>query len=715
MDNLKSFVLIILSLFTLGNFLIGWQEQIEAEGVKIIARYYEKTEERVFARGNVEIHYQNLTLLADNIEYIIETKDVRAWGNVTILLPDEVVSSEEVTLNLNSSEGELKKAFGVIQPSIFYQAESITRKNEDVYTFERAKITSCTQPVPRWQFSCSRANFKKDDYMEMYSAVFRIKKIPIFYLPYMRYPLDEERSTGFLTPQAGYSGQKGIFYSQSFYWALKRNMDATFNLDYFLDRGLGGGFEYRYLFSEGTGGRVNLYYFNFNNRAPLGSPDNAYIIRAKHRQSLPLNFNFVADVDYQSSYDFLREFDNNFRRAVVSNRRSQVYLSRAWSYFNFNMRVSRFETYYKQIDNSVIRMNMPQLGFSSSKMKIFSPLYFSFNSSFDSWEYGWESQYESGKQKKSKSLAFSPTLTIPFTAIPWMTLNSSFSTNFNYYFNSYAPGTNTVVDEPIMSHNYSVRLDFVGPVFSKIFFDKQNTPQLKHVIEPTFTYTYESPVDVSDRIIAQQFFYINHYARYGLVNRLLINKNGMPREICTLGLSQTYYFDPENSPISQYRVDGKPPQFSDINGYFRFYPASQYSVDFSASFNTYNKNLSRIRLGLNLGNLTDAAFLRVNWYKSRNPYVGEARLSRHQIGIFGGIKIPRLSLEAQADLDFNIMEKQMLYSAFVLVYHYQCLDFKGELKIFYFREKPEAQFRFSFGLGNIGKSTDVLGGLGFGN
>jgi LPS-assembly protein len=524
--------------------------------------------------------------------------------------------------------------------------------------------------------------------MEMYNAVFRIKKIPLFYLPYLRYPLGEERSTGFLMPQGGYSGQKGVFYSQSFYWAMRRNMDATFNLDYFLDRGLGGGFEYRYLFSEGVGGQINLYYFDFNNRAPLGSPDNAYIIRVKHNQSLPLNFNIVADVDYQSSYDFLREFDNNFRRAVVSNRRSQVYLSRAWSYFNFNMRVSRFETYYKQTDDSVVRMNLPQIGFSSSKMKIVSPLYFSFNSSFNSWEYGWESQYESGRQRKSKSLALSPTLTVPFTAIPWMTLNSSFSTNFNYYFFSYAPGTNTVVDEPIMSHNYAVRLDFNGPVISKIFFDKQHTPKLKHVIEPTFTYMYESPVDVSDRIVAQQFFYINHYARYGL---------------------------PENSPISRYIIDGEPPQFSDINGYFRFYPARNYSLDFSASFNTYNTNLSRIRLGLSLGNLTDSSFLRINWYKSKNPYVGEARLARHQIGIYGGIKIPRLSLEAQADLDFNILEKQMLYSAFVLVYHYQCLDFKGELKIFYFRDKPETQFRFSFGLGNIGKSTDFLGGFGFEN
>ena len=77
------------------------------------------------------------------------------------------------------------------------------------------------------------------------------------------------------------------------------------------------------------------------------------------------------------------------------------------------------------------------------------------------------------------------------------------------------------------------------------------------------------------------------------------------------------------------------------------------------------------------------------------------------------MKIPRLSLEVQAEIDYNIQEREMLYSAFFLIYHYQCFDFKTECKIFYFREKPEVQFRISFGLGNIGKTTDFLGGLGF--
>lgn len=694
-------------------FLWGQKTQFSSENITVIARYWEKDGNLISATGNVEVHYQEIILHADGAEVDVETKDVYAWGNVVIISPDENVRCEEIRFNLDSTQGELKVVYGMIQPTIFFRAQSIERKNQDLYGFKKASITTCAQPVPRWKFSCSRANFKKDDYMEMWNAVFRIKKIPVFYLPYLRYPLDRDRATGFLMPQAGFSGQKGTYLSQGFFWAIKRNMDATFNFDYFRDRGIGGGLEYRYLFSEGTGGLLNLYYFQFNDRAPVESPENAYIVRFKHNQTLLDNFNIVADVDYQSSYDFLREFDNDFRRAVVSNRRSQIYVSRAWSYYNFNMRVSRFETYYAQSNDSIVRKNTPQIGFTSTKMKIVSPIYFSFTSVFDNWEYGWESEYEKDKQRQSQSLAFSPAITVPFTSIPWLTLNSSLSSNLTYYFNSYAPGTKTVVNDPILGLNYSINLELSGPYVSKIFYGAQNEPKLKHVIEPTFVYRYDSPVSVSDRIIAQRFFYINHYARYGLVNHFLIKQNDMPREICTLGLYQTYYFDPENSPLGNQVVNGGPPQFSDLNGYFRFYPSARYSLDFSASYNPYYKTFSALRLGANMGNIADPLFLKVNWYKSVSPYVEFSRMRRHQIGFFGGAKIPKLSLEAQFDLDFNIIERQMLYAGVALVYHYQCVDFKGELKIFYFRDKPETQFRFSFELGNIGRTSDSLGGFGF--
>jgi lipopolysaccharide assembly outer membrane protein LptD (OstA) len=688
------------------------------------AHYKEKVEERIYATGNVEITYKNLKLFADTVELNTETKDVVAEGNVIIQMPQEVISAEKISFNLDSREGILEKAHGMAKPYVFYEAESIERKEDSVYQFKKTRITSCTQAVPRWWFSGSKANFKKNDYIEMWNAVLRIKNIPVFYFPYIKFPVGDEKATGLLTPQMGYSGRKGLTYSQGFYWDIRRNMDATLNFDYYSFRGFGGGLEYRYMFPRGTGGKLNLYYFNFK---PLPEEEgaveteeeeflnSAYILRFKHNQPLPFDFKLVADVDYQSAFDFLREFDNNVQRALIANRSSQVYISRAWSYFNANVRLGRFETYYRLLDRTLIRKSFPEIGFSSSKINIIGPVHFSFSSSFKHWEFGFQDAYEKGNQKKGDNLSLRPAITIPFTAIPWMTLNPFFSSNFVYYFQSYAPGRRTVVDDPLLQKNFTFSSEFIGPVFNKIFFNKKNEPVLKHIIEPSVSYRYESPVAISDRIItATGYFFRYHYLKYGLTNRILVKKNDMAREVFALGVNQTYYLEAEESPLQRYLFEGEIPAFSDINGYLRFYPSNKYSFDFSTRFNPYYKSFSSLNVGANLGKPDDDLFLRVNWYKSSDPYRPKyIYANRHQLGVFGGVKIPWVGLEAKAQVDYNFAEKKMLYSAFKLEYHYQCFDFEADLKMFFFREKPEMQFRITIGLGNIGKTTDFLGGMGF--
>ncbi|MBM3311742.1 MAG: LPS-assembly protein LptD, partial [Candidatus Aminicenantes bacterium] len=278
--------------------------------------------DRYLVSGTVEVRYRSLVLFADRAEVNNKTKDVVAEGNVTLQLPNEVVSAERLAFNLDTALGKIEKALGFLQPTIRYETASIERKTDTLYAFEKPTFTTCTQPTPRWSFTCSRANFKKNDYIEMWNAVVSVKKVPIFYLPYMRYPLDQDRSTGFLTPQIGFSQTKGLILSQDFFWAIARNMDATFSLDAYSTKGLGGGVRLRYVFGDGTAGEAQFYAFRYKKSLRTAGGESlanlpaSTIVRVNHAQVLPLNFNLVAAVDYQNSFDFLKEFDNNFRRAL---------------------------------------------------------------------------------------------------------------------------------------------------------------------------------------------------------------------------------------------------------------------------------------------------------------------------------------------------------------------------------------------------------------
>jgi hypothetical protein len=247
----------------------------------------------------------------------------------------------------------------------------------------------------------------------------------------------------------------------------------------------------------------------------------------------------------------------------------------------------------------------------------------------------------------------------------------------------------------------------------KIFYDGEGQPKLKHILEPTVRFAYDSLISTSDRIITQRFFYRNNYLFYGMTNHFMVKQERGSRDLVTLTLGQRYYFDPETSPLQNYQVEGKIPEYSDVEASLRIYPSNRYYLDFSAGYNPYESEFSRLRLGLNLGSPAEDRFLRINWYKSTDPFREVVAFSRHQINLYGGFKIPGLPLETTAELDYNILEKELLYSALAMVYHYQCIDFKADLRIFYFRDKPEAQFSFSLELGNIGRTNDFLGGLGF--
>ena len=693
-------------------------QEAEAE-LTVFARTQEKTKDRIFLIGNVEIRYKELRLFADRVEIDPKTKDCVATGKVTIQLPDESVTAEEVFINLETKEGKLVQADGMVQPTIFYHAASVDKKTENLYELLGARITSCAQPVPRWRFDASRANFRKDDYVEMWNAVFHIKKIPVFYMPYMRYPVGRDRSTGFLIPRIGWSGQKGFNYEQSFYWAIARNMDATVNLDYYGARGVGGGLNFRYLFRGGTGGEASLYGFTFKRDATGAKQDDAYILRLNHNQPLPLGFSLVADVDIQSSYDFLREFDNNFHRAIVSNRSSQVYLQRSWSYFSLSARVSKFETFFSQLNQMIISKNTPQVSFNMFKVKLFGPLYASFASGYIRQEYGWRQDYLKGKQKKTGSLSFAPTLSAPFTAIPWLTVNTAVTGNFVYYPQTYAPGKTTVVDEPLFTKSASLTAEVIGPVFSKVYRNGQGDPVFKHSIEPYANYRFDSPISESKRIITNYgYFFRYHQIEYGITNRFYVkDANGQPRELVQAGVSETFYLAPEEGPLSLFRVDGKVPRFSEIQGRLRFYPAANYSLDMSAEYNPYYSNLTSLRLGASVGSRASGRFLSLSWFRSAKSWyrdeISQLFGNRHQVGITAGLKIPKLPIDLLADCDYNVKERKLLYLASSLVYHYQCLDFEFSMKVFYFRAKPETQFKFSLGLGNIGKTTDFLGGMEF--
>jgi len=686
--------------------------------VRIVARTQERTGDLVFAAGDVEVHYGRFRLFADRVELRLDTKDVRAEGNVVAHGDGEVIRADSVRFNLRTGLGTIERASGMVPPSVLFEAASVEKRGPGLYHLEGGWLTACTQPNPRWSFSLARADLETDDHVAMWGAVLRIKSVPVLYLPYLRYPL-KERATGFLMPRIGLSGPKGFSFSQSFYWAIAPNVDATIGVDYFSRRGVGAGLEARYLFAGGTGGKVDLYHFRPKRDAGDGATGGSSIVRIEHTQSLPGGFRLAAHIDHQSSYDFLQEFDDDFRRSVTFNRSSQVHLTRSWARFNLSARISRFETYFSELGDAAVSKSLPQVQFNVFKVPVAGPLFFSMSSSFHAWRYGRRSEYEAGTERRSDTLTVQPSLSLPLTPAPWLEVETVVTGKFAAYGQSLDPATGSVTGENLFTSGLAVKIEATGPVLYRIFYDRAGRPRLKNIVEPYVQYLYDSPVSQADRIVTAYGFFRFHQASYGIRSRFLLKTGDRPVEVLSFALGQTFYFSPEDGPLRDFTVDGEPPRFSEIAGTLRFYPRAKFSLDASAGYNPYYGNLASLRVGATAGSKAEGDFISINWYKSRNAWIVGIDpdlapfYNRHQIGLFGGLRLPGLSLDLQADADYNIRERKLLYTGGRVTYHYQCLDLTADVRVYYLRSRPETQFRVSIGLGAIGRSLGLLDGFGF--
>lgn len=685
----------------------------QEEVIKLFARNQEKSGDVVIASGGVELQFRDMVILAEEIQVNTTTYEVIASGHVTLQHPAEIISCDRLIYNLKTHEGKMDNVQSIARPNLFFGANSIIKNSDNLYEMRQAWLTNCTQPVPRWSFSVSKASLKPDDYIAIHNAIVKIKNIPVFYFPYMRYPL-KERATGFLFPKIGFTKIKGFSISESFYWAISSNMDATITADLYTNQGIGGGSEFRYIFSNDTKGTISLYYFRFFKKSNIEDmPKKAHLIRWEHQQLLPGGFRLDGEIDYSSSFDFLREFEGNFSYGTSGNRSHSISLSKSWSLFNFNFRTSRFETYFPQTGQSSVSSYLPQVSFNLLKLKILGPLSLTWQSGYLNQVYSYTRYDKTTNTYKNAQAFFKPELSLPITVIPWLNFNVSAGGNLTYYFQTYAPGTTTRVDEPMLVAQKTFDIGIDGPSFYKIYF-RGTEPYLKHLIEPFVKYSYESslPAEQASRIISPFGFMRDNQVVYGLNQNLIIKTDSSPKQIMTFTISQTYYFDPPTSEIRRYYPNQLDRHYSPVNFLVRFYPVGKFKLDLSADYNTYEKNILRIRLSPVYGQPEDNYYFSLDWSKSYFMMGPDSIFWNNQAGLQLGIRFPE-TLDLKIQMQRDLKRKKQIYNGLQAVLHYQCLDFVLDLRMYYYRSKPDTQFKLSIRLGNITQTTDLLGTIGF--
>ena len=214
---------------------------------------------------------------ADDLEMNTKTGELTARGNVVFQTPTAQISADSVVFNTKTSVGTFHNAsgiaqlgergarnqsmFGTLEPDVYFYGVEIEKIASDKYRIKKGGFTTCVQPTPRWEIVSGSATLRLDHYVMLRNAIVEVKDVPVFYLPMLYYPIQEDdRATGFLLPMYGSSLATGSSISNAFFWAINRSQDATFFHDWMFSRGNGLGTEYRYLLAPQAQGDIRYYW-----------------------------------------------------------------------------------------------------------------------------------------------------------------------------------------------------------------------------------------------------------------------------------------------------------------------------------------------------------------------------------------------------------------------------------------------------------------------
>lgn len=693
------------------------------------------------ADGNVDIHYGELRLRADHVEYNNRTFDSLARGHVQFDYESQHLEADEARYNVRNSHGTFTNVRGTIKISrrpnpailvtenpLYFQAGEVERISEDVYIVRRAWITGCDPEHPKWQFFAPHARIRLDKNVAMVNANFRVFRVPLLWFPYATAPAGRKiRQTGLLIPDAGSSSRKGFTFGDAFYWAPTQWMDATLGAQYLSRRGSAQRTDVRVKPFENTS--VNYTYYGVIDRglrdaSGIRRPQGGHTQHFEMQSLLPNNWRFVADVNQLSSLTFRLAFADTYGDAINSEVRSATFLTNNFHGFSLNFASINDKSFLTIApETSVNLRRAPEARFGSVEQAPWKslPIYVGFDASVGAMHRDDNVIDTPAAVQRSE---FAPRVTVPVHFGPWLgvTTTAAFrSTRYGASLNS----TGALDPRPILRNTGEFTVDLRPPTLER-FFDRESLKRdkprrrYKHSIEPEVTYRYITGVNDFGRFIrfdADSTLTDTSEVEYGVTQRLFVKEGGdQPQELLSWRIAQKHYFDPTFGGAI---VSGQRNVFQALNSFTPFAFAlglrnsspifSDFKITPGGRFDTeqileYDPQLSKVT--------TIGTLLKVKPYSEFFATIAHFRLQNDPVlqplsnqvrALFGYGSLNRQGFNAATGISYDFTNRTLQNQLVQFSYNGGCCGIAFEYRrIALGQVRTENQFRIAFTIANIG-------------
>ena len=272
------------------------------------------TERAYLLEGAVRARQGHRVLEAQRLRYDQARGLAEAEGGVRLVDGPLVVEGERSRMDLGTGRGVVERArYSYADQHAHGTARRLVREGPRRLRLEGATYTTCDPGRESWSLWARRVVLDRDRQTgTARHLVLRAARLPVLYLPYLSFPLSDERKTGFLPPRLGRTNQAGTDLSLPFYWNLAPNYDATLTPRLIQKRGLMGQAEFRYLLRRGQG-ELHAEYLPGDK---LYGKDR-YRLRLEHRGRPAPGWEARLDYALVSDADYLQELGGSLAAAAT--------------------------------------------------------------------------------------------------------------------------------------------------------------------------------------------------------------------------------------------------------------------------------------------------------------------------------------------------------------------------------------------------------------
>ncbi len=356
--------------------------------------------------GGVDVRRAQERVVADRLTYDRNTGDIKTEGATLLDRPGLRMIGDRALLNLETDQGQMHDVSYRFSDSANLRgtADLAELLNPSQTRYSGLVYSTCPPGTNAWSIKASKLKLDQDEGIGVArDARLRIKGVPVAYTPYLRFPIDDRRRSGFLIPTIGTSDESGFELTVPYYWNIAPNLDATLSPQFLSERGLLMGTEVRYM-TRRDRGRIEAEFMPNDAKYDGDSP--RWAVNLEEDGTWLGRFRTLLEYSAVSDDQYLQDFGNGLD--ITSTRRllqrgALTYAGRGWSL------LTALEGYQTVDPETTPEQRpygrLPQVLFNLNPVKVGAGLHASVNAEYD--------YFDHNHIVYGQRLAMQPSLSLP--------------------------------------------------------------------------------------------------------------------------------------------------------------------------------------------------------------------------------------------------------------------------------------------------------------